>query len=206
MTAETTPRSRSSGNDDRTAGTVLAAATVTTGLVAGLYFAWAVVVMPGLGGLDDRAFVDAAQRLDDAIRNPLFFGLFIGAFALSGVAVYLERNLGLRQVVPWIVGALVLYGLGTLITMAIHEPLNMDLVDAGDPSRITDLAGVRDAFEDEWVAWHIVRTVLTVAALVSLAYALVLHGRVGREPAQRAADASEADERRRSAAADIPAR
>jgi len=180
VTTETTTRSRSAEGDRRTAGIVLAAATVTTGLIAGLYFAWAVVVMPGLGDLDDRAFVDAAQRLDDAIRNPLFFGIFVGAFALTGVAAYLERHLGLRRVVPWLIAALVLYGLGTLITMAIHEPLNMDLVDAGDPGQIADVAGVRDAFEDEWVVWHIVRTVLTVAALVSLAYALLLHGQADR--------------------------
>jgi len=41
----------------------------SVGLVAGLYFAYAISVMPGLAALDDRAFVDAAQQLDDAIRD-----------------------------------------------------------------------------------------------------------------------------------------
>jgi hypothetical protein len=89
--------------------------------------------------------------------------------------------------------------------MAVNEPLNNDLVDAGDPSRIADPAGVRDDFEGPWVAWHVVRTVLTTAALGALAYALLLHGRAEREPAQRAAGAGEAD-RRSGAAADVPAR
>ena len=51
--------------DDRRAGIVLAAATVAMGLIAGVYFAYAVSVMPGLAGLDDRAFVAAMQQIDD---------------------------------------------------------------------------------------------------------------------------------------------
>jgi Domain of unknown function (DUF1772) len=90
--------------------------------------------------------------------------------------------------------------------MAFNEPLNQDLVDAGDPSRIADPAGVRDDFEDPWVAWHIVRTVLSIAALGCLAYALLLHGRAERELAEAKAGAGELADRRRGAAADAPAR
>jgi uncharacterized membrane protein len=194
-TADTNIGSRNAVGDDRTAGIVLASATVAMGLIAGLYFAWAVAVMPGLAGLDDLAFVDAAQQLDDAIRSPLFFVIFAAGFALTGAGIYLSGRLGARQAIPWIVAALVLYGIQSLITMGIHEPLNQDLVDAGDPSRIADLAGVREAFEDEWVAWHIVRTVLSIAALGSLAYALILHGREGRATVPR--DSTEIESARR---------
>jgi uncharacterized membrane protein len=205
MTTETTARSRDAGAEGRNAGIVLAVATVAMGLIAGLYFGWAVAVMPGLGELDDRAFVDAAQELDDAIRNPLFFGTVIAALVLPAVALAMQRSIGLRQATPWIVAALVLDGIGLLITMAIHEPLNNDLTDAGDPSQIADVAGVRDDFEDPWVAWHIVRTVLTTAALGALAYALVLHGRAERELSRRKESAGEPANRRRDAAADAPA-
>jgi uncharacterized membrane protein len=182
MTTDTTVNPPDAAGQLRSAGIVLAAATVAMGLIAGLYFGWAVSVMPGLADLDDRAFVDAMQQLDDAIRNPLFFLTFLGALVLPGVALYLQRRVGMRQATPWIVAALVLYGLGFLTTMAFNEPLNMDLTDAGDPSRISDVAGVRDDFEDEWVAWHIVRTVLSTAALGCLAYALLLQGRAERAP------------------------
>jgi len=85
---------------------------------------------------------------------------------------------------PWILAALVLYGLGFLTTMAINVPRSSDVADAGDPGRIADPAGVRDGFEGKWVAWHLVRTVLSTAALGCLAYALLLHGRAEREPAR----------------------
>jgi uncharacterized membrane protein len=183
MTSDTTARPRNAGGDRRNAGIVLAAATVAMGLIAGLYFGWAVSVMPGLAGLDDRAFVGTMQELDDAIRNPLFFATFLAALVLPGVAIYQQRRLGLRQVTPWVIAALILYGIGFLTTMAFNEPLNNDIVAAGDPSRIADPAGVRDDFEDPWVAWHIVRTVLSTAALGCLAYALLLLGRAESEPA-----------------------
>jgi uncharacterized membrane protein len=205
MTTETTASSRDEGSNGRTAGIVLAAGTVMMGLIAGLYFGWAVAVMPGLSGLDDRAYVHAAQELDDAIRSPLFFAAFLGALVLPAVALYQERQLGLRRATTWIVAALVLYGIGALTTMAINEPLNMDLVDAGDPSRIADPGAVRDDFEDPWVAWHIVRTVLSVAALGSLAYALVLHGGGERELAERNAATAEPAARRHDAAGDAAA-
>jgi uncharacterized membrane protein len=182
-TTATTAGSRETGADRRAAGIVLAAGTVAMGLIAGLYFGWAVSVMPGLADLDDRAFVDTMQQLDEAIRNPLFFGTFVLALLLPGVALVLQQSAGLRQATPWIVAALVLYGIGALTTMAINEPLNQDIVDAGDPSQISDPAGVREDFEDPWVVWHIVRTVLSTAALGALAYALILLGRDEREPA-----------------------
>jgi uncharacterized membrane protein len=205
MNTATTAGSRNAGGDGRTAGIVLAAGTVTMGLIAGLYFGWAVAVMPGLSGLDDRAFVDAAQELDDAIRSPLFFAAFLAALVLPAVALYQERQLGLRRATPWIVAALVLYGIGTLTTMAINEPLNMDLVDAGDPSRIADPGAVRDDFEDPWVVSHIFRTVLSVAALGSLAYALVLHGRGERELAEDNVDSAEPAAGRHDAGGDAAA-
>jgi uncharacterized membrane protein len=67
--------------------------------------------------------------------------------------------------------------IGLLVTFALNVPLNDDLAEAGDPDRIADIAAVRDDFYGPWVAWNIVRTVATTAALGCLAYALMLRGR-----------------------------
>jgi uncharacterized membrane protein len=56
----------------------------------------------------------------------------------------------------------------------------MQLVNAGDPDTIEDLAAVRDDFVTPWVAWDIVRTLATTAAFGCLVCALVLRGRMGR--------------------------
>jgi uncharacterized membrane protein len=157
-------------------GAALVAATMTTGLMAGVFGLYAHTIMPGLHRTDDRTFVGAFQALDRAIINPLFMLWFFGALAFSGAAAALLG--GERAVLPWIVVALVLYLAVCVITMAVHLPLNDAIKAAGDPERITDLAAVRERFdESRWVAWNVVRAVLSAAALGCLAWALVQYGR-----------------------------
>jgi uncharacterized membrane protein len=155
-------------------------ATVAMGLTAGVFGDWAHTVMRGLHTTDDRTFVAAFQSMDEAILGPLSMLTFTCALVLSGAAVVLYLRDGDRSVVRWVVAAFGLYLVAVVITMAVHEPLNLVIRDAGDPGSIANPAAVRDDFhETRWVVWHIVRTVSTAAAFVCLTWALVLHGRAG---------------------------
>ena len=58
----------------------LLAATLATGLMAGLYFAFSCAVMPGLARTDDRTFVAAMQWINVRILNGWFALAFGGAF------------------------------------------------------------------------------------------------------------------------------
>jgi uncharacterized membrane protein len=155
----------------------LVAATLTTGLMAGLFFAFTCAVMPALRGTDDRAFVDVMQRINVSIINPAFLAVFMGGLVLTAAACVATWRDTDRGALPWIIGGLVLYAAMFVITRAINIPLNDQLETAGDPSRITDLGTVRDNFEGKWVVWNIVRTVANVAAFACLSYALLVHGR-----------------------------
>ncbi|MGH3927961.1 MAG: DUF1772 domain-containing protein [Pseudonocardiaceae bacterium] len=154
----------------------LLAATVSMGLVAGVFGLYAHTIMPGLGKTDDRTFVGAFQSIDRAIINPWFMGGgFLGALAFTIVAMI--AHIG-RDGLPWIAAALVLYLVTFVITVAINVPLNDVIKAAGDPDRITDLAAVRERFnEARWASWNFVRVVTSTAAFGLLAWALVLHGR-----------------------------
>ena len=48
---------------------VLAGGTFSTGLVAGLFFAYACSGMPGLGATDDRTLIGAMQSINRKILN-----------------------------------------------------------------------------------------------------------------------------------------
>jgi uncharacterized membrane protein len=163
-------------------GGVLVVATLTVGLMAGVFGLYAHTIMRGLGNTDDRTFVGAFQEIDRAIINPIFMLTFLGALVTTGVVALLYWRDG-GSVRPWVVAAFVLYLAVFVITIAVHVPLNDDIKAAGDPDRIGDLAAVRDAFhENRWVAWNVVRTVLNTVAFGCLAWALVLHGRLDAEP------------------------
>jgi uncharacterized membrane protein len=158
-------------------GAVLIAATITMGLVAGVFFAWANAIMPGLRRTDDRTFVGTFQAVDRAIINPLFMACFFGALVLTGLAAGLHINVGDGSVLPWAAAAFVLYLSAVIITVAVNVPLNDAIKAAGNPDRADDLAAVRRRFnEPRWAGWNVVRALVSAAAFGCLAGSLLEYG------------------------------
>ncbi|MGW7084044.1 anthrone oxygenase family protein [Streptomyces sp. NPDC054871] len=160
-----------------TAGAVLGAAIVTMGLISGTFYIFSCGVMPGLGRSDDRVFIEVMQNMNDAFNNPVFFASFMGALLFTAVSAWQLRGTSSYQ---WVLAALVVYLVVFVITSAVNVPLNDELADAGDPSKIGDPAAVREEFEDPWLAWNAVRALLSTVAIGLLARALVLFGRDNR--------------------------
>ncbi|MEV6837753.1 anthrone oxygenase family protein [Streptomyces sp. NPDC051133] len=172
--------------------TTLLAATVTTGLMAGLFAAFGYAVMPGLHRGADRTFVEAMQNINRAILNPLFLCCFMGALGLIALATWWAWRGQGRQALPWLLAALVLYTLMFVITAGVNVPLNDRLAAAGGPGHLADPASARQAFEATWVRWNTIRAVACVAAFGALTVALVVSARTTaqdppRQPASAAA-------------------
>jgi uncharacterized membrane protein len=158
---------------------VLIAATATMGVMAGVFQLYSYTIMPGLARTDDRTFVGAFQAMDRAIINPLFMANFLGALLLTALSAVLHATEDERPVLPWIAAAFVAYLVVFFVTIGKNVPYNNALKAAGDPDRIDDLAEVRRRFDEQrWVRWNHLRAVLTTGALLSLAWALVEHGRI----------------------------
>ncbi|MEU3186190.1 anthrone oxygenase family protein [Streptomyces sp. NPDC006923] len=166
------------GRGDAAARPVLVAAAVGTGLMAGLYFAFDVSVMPGLARADDRTFVTVMRSVNEVIDNSALFGLlFVGVFLATGIAGALQRRLGHPDAARWTRAALALYGLSVVVTMCVNIPLNRALARPGSPPGSTGFGALRGGFERPWATANIVRTLACTAALGALGRALVLHGR-----------------------------
>lgn len=160
----------------------LLAATMTMGIAAGVYQLYAFAIMPGLSETDDRTFVGAFQQIDTAIVGPFLLVFFLGAlvFTALAAALHLGERKGVRRrsVMPWIVGALVLQLVVVVVTVVVNVPLNDEIKAAGGPGEVTDLAAVREQFnEARWVGWNLVRVLASTIAFGSLGWALVLRGR-----------------------------
>jgi uncharacterized membrane protein len=153
-------------------------ATMSMGLVAGVFALYAHTIMPGLHKTDDRTFVTAFQSIDQSVINPWFIGgTFLGALAFTVIAAVTNRN---DPAFSWIVVALVAYGVACIVTVVVHVPLNDSVKAAGTPNALTDLAMVRANFhEARWAAWNLVRVVMSMGAFTVLTWALLLHGRSG---------------------------
>jgi uncharacterized membrane protein len=157
------------------AGTLLAA-TVTMGLMAGMFGLYSHTIMPGLGKTDDRTFVGAFQAIDRAIINPWFMASgFLGALVFTVAAAITQLG---QDALGWVAAALVLYLVVFAITIAVNVPRNDAIKAAGAPDQIVDLAAVRASFDEaRWSSWNLVRAVATTTAFGLLAWALVVYGR-----------------------------
>ncbi len=155
---------------------VLIAATLTTGLMAGVFGIYSNAIMPGLRRTDDRTFVAAFQSVDRAIINPAFMATFLGALVLTALAAALHLGDG-RPLLPWIVAALILYLVVFVVTIRVNVPRNNEIKAAGDVDRIADLHGVRERFhEARWIRWNHLRAVASILAFALLAWALIQSG------------------------------
>jgi uncharacterized membrane protein len=173
-----TAYSRPGNSRGGAAGLVLLIAMLSMGLMAGLFYAFDISVMPGLARTDDQTFVTVMQRINEAIQNPVFAGPFLGAFLFTGAAAFLAYRRGAGATVRWILAALALYIVALIITMGVNVPLNDKLAAADDASRALDIAAVRNNFEGLWETANMARTAACILALVCLGRALLCHGRV----------------------------
>jgi len=152
-------------------------ATISTGLIADLFYAYACSVMNALGHTDDRTFVDVMNKINVDIINPWFMVIFLGSGLLSIVALVSNLGSDHRRVLVWLVAATVLNVAALIVTMALNVPLNDQLATVGGQPSIAELAALREHFEGPWVRWNIVRALGHTGAFGCLTWALVLIGR-----------------------------
>ncbi len=149
---------------------LLLATTLVTGLIAGLFYAYSISVLPALRGADAAVFTEVMQRINKAILNGWFFAGFLGAAVLGAASVVtcLVTGARLPLLLPVLAGA-VLYAAQLAVTGRINVPLNNALDAAGS----TDPQGARAAFEVRWVRWNHIRSWLCTLSLAAYCWALL---------------------------------
>ncbi|MEM7144917.1 MAG: DUF1772 domain-containing protein [Verrucomicrobiota bacterium] len=147
-------------------------ATLTTLLVTGLLFTFALLVMPGLGQLDDRGFLLGFQEIDRIIQNshPVFVVVWLGSI----IGLIAATAMGFSQLEGWaqalLIAAAVLYLFGVQApTIRGNVPLNnqlqaLDLKAMSEP----ELAEARRAFEPSWNRLNVFRTIVCVVVAILL--------------------------------------
>ena len=157
--------------------TALILATLLCALTAGLVFAFATVVMPGIATMSDREYIRAFQVIDGVIQagQPVFGLVWMGSL-LAVVAAATLSVLQLDGIIPaMLVIAAASYALGVqLPTFRVNVPLNNALqaldVDAMDADA---LAAARGNFEHRWMRWNTIRTVVATLVSATLLVALL---------------------------------
>lgn len=144
----------------------LFSAVLLTGLSAGLFYAWAVSVIPGTKRIPDHTYLATMQSINRAILNPAFFLIFLGSLGLLGVSTLQHFQEGRTF---WILLAATLtYLVGTFgVTALGNVPLNnsLDVLELSELG-IELMGRTRQEYELKWNRLHLIRTVFAVLSFL----------------------------------------
>lgn len=153
--------------------------------VASLFLTYSFIVMPGLAGLSDTAFVAAFQGLETRFQNAtklpgykaFAYGnipaliAFPGAILFTSVAAILHWK---TTYFKWILAALILFLAGMISTLVSNLPANEFIFTAGDPELI-DVEQVRRTFnEKQWLYANHFRSFTSTIASLFVSWTLYL--------------------------------
>ena len=147
-------------------------ATLLIGLTAGLCFTWGNAVTPGIGQLDNLTYLQAFQKMNRSIENPLFFAVFFGSFLVGIAAIFANKGVSPEhfRLVSIAVG---IYFIGVvLVTITGNVPLNQ-VLDKTDlvQSSAEQLQALRDRFEQPWNRFHLIRVIASILSFSLLVIA-----------------------------------
>lgn len=144
---------------------------VGAGLVRGVFFAFSTFVIKALAELPAAQGIQAMQRINVVVLNPLFLGVFVGTAVLAGVCIF-------AGFFPWgssksflLLAAGLTYVLGSFgVTAVFNVPRNERLAKL--PPESTEAAVYWPIYVREWLLWNHVRTIASLASATCTACAL----------------------------------
>ncbi len=145
-------------------------ATLSTGLMAGIFFTWTNAVTPGIGKLTDTGYLNALQSMNRVILNPAFFLVFWGAVVFIPATAAFSYNSYSNTVFWLLISAAVIYWLGAFfVTFLGNIPLN-NLLDKTNLDEISleDANNLRNSIETKWNNLNLIRTITSAISFVLL--------------------------------------
>ncbi len=143
----------------------LGVAGISTGLMAGIYFAFSMFVIAALKAQPSHIGVASMNSINRVILKSAFMPLFFGS---SGLALLLMLCIDS----PWTTGAGAIYLIGMLTcTLVFNVPLNNRLRDVTTDNE----AQVWQHYLSHWTRWNHIRTLSSLIACLLYLLALTQH-------------------------------
>ena len=145
-------------------------ATISTGLMAGIFFTWTNAVTPGIGKLKDIEYLSALQAMNRVILNPAFYVLFICPVLTLPLAAVLNYNSEPALVFKLLLVASIIYLAGSfLVTILGNIPLN-NLLHRSDLEKFSleNAKDLRSEIEEKWNTFNLIRTITSFIAFILL--------------------------------------
>ena len=139
------------------------AATLGSGLVAGIFFAFSAFVMRALARIPQEQGIAAMQAINVTVLNPQFLGAFFGTGVACLSIAFLAWGdaAGAQRACLFAACALYLFG-SILVTIVGNVPLNDQLAAVGIGN--AEATPLWSHYLSRWTLWNHVRTAASLAA------------------------------------------
>ncbi|GCE26438.1 membrane protein [Dictyobacter alpinus] len=152
---------------------VLVAGGICTSLIAGLFYAFSIAVVPALRSLKATQHITIMQSINVKILNPLFLLSFMGPAILLPLATFLQRG---KSQFGLLLAASIIYIVGVIgVTATKNVPLN-DKLAKFEVNQLSESEAeqIRNDFQgpgSAWMRFHDMRTLAatTATALIFIA-------------------------------------
>jgi uncharacterized membrane protein len=151
---------------------ILLIATLSTGVMAGIYFTWTNAVTPGIGKLSDLAYLKAFQSMNRVILNPMFYAFFMTSLLFTLLSAILFYKAEPSYIFWALLGAMIIYWLGMFaITIFGNVPLN-NILEAADLDQfsVEEARKLRDRYELKWNKFNLLRTLSSIISFFLLIF------------------------------------
>ncbi|MFF6801474.1 MULTISPECIES: DUF1772 domain-containing protein [Streptomyces] len=145
---------------------------LTTGLMAGVFCAFSVLVMRGLAALPPAQGVTAMNAINASAMTPVFVVLFLGSAALCAVITVVTFVLWPDHGTARLLVGSALYLCGAFgVTVVANVPRNETLMrkEPGTPEAVA----YWPVYLREWTRWNHVRTLASAASAAVYLLALI---------------------------------
>lgn len=143
----------------------LVAATLATGLVAGVFLTFSDFVMRALGRAEPAAGIEAMQMINREVYRSLFATLLLGLAFVSILLAVVGIYLAGPDVALWLAAAAGFYILGVVaVTARKNVPMNqrLDRMEHRSP----DAHAYWASYTRDWTRWNHLRWVAALAASI----------------------------------------
>lgn len=154
------------------------AAILFGGLMAGLFYAFSVSVMPGLDSAPADAAIAAMAAINRVIQNPVFFATFFLTPVIALAAAAALWMVG-QKAACWlmVLSAAAYLGGAFLPTVAVNVPLNNALDAVVLPKTAAEAARAWQDYSPRWTWWNSLRAIACSVSTVAAALALYVWDR-----------------------------
>ena len=146
-------------------------AALSSGLIAGVYFAFSGFIMRAFGKIDTAQSIAAMNAINETILRSLFMPLFFGSSLISVLLIIIAfaRWSDAGSVLILIAGAVYFVGM-FVCTVLFNVPLNNTLAKI-DPNSV-DAHHVWSRYLKTWTNWNHLRTVSSLVTCVLCVWVL----------------------------------